>query len=115
MKKALFLGVMVMGLMAFTAANAEMVKGQVISKKGNMIVVKTDEGKTITAQTKDTTTYREKKIMKKDKMKNGKMIKKGDTYYKTLVDEDEWIELTYTPAKSTEESAVVQDVIVYDD
>lgn len=115
MKKALFLGAMVMGLMAFTAANAETVKGQVVSKKGNTIVVKTEDGKHITAMTNDNTKYREKKVMKKDKMKNGKMMKKGDTYYKTMVDEDEWIELTYTPSKSTEATAVVEDVVVYDD
>lgn len=115
MKKTLFLGVMALGLMAVTAANAEMAKGQVVSKKGDMIVVKTEDGKMITAQTSDKTTYREKKVMKKDKMKNGKMMKKGDTYYKTMVDEDEWIELTYTPSKSTESSAVVEDVVVYDD
>lgn len=115
MKKVLLLSVMAIGLMAVTAANAEMVKGQVVSKKGNMIVVKTEDGKHITATTTDNTKYREKKVMKKDKMKNGKMMKKGDTYYKTMVDEDEWIELTYTPSKTAEQSAVVEDVVVYDD
>ena len=41
-------------------------------------------------------------------------MKKGDTYYKPLVDEDDWVEIVYT-VDPDGNIYYMEDVIVYDD
>lgn len=113
--KKLCLTVAVVALFVAFGANAETAKGRVVSQEGNMITVQTDAGQKATMILTDDTTYRKKKMMKHAKKKHGKMYKKGDSYYKPMVEEDDWIELTYTPSKTSDTSAVVEDVVVYDD
>jgi len=113
--KKLCLTVATAALFVAFSANAETAKGKVIDTEGNMITVQTQNGDQVTMTLTDNTTYRKKKMIKHDMKKHGKMYKKGDTYYKPMLEEDDWIELVYTPAKSSETSAVVEDVIVYDD
>lgn len=96
-------------------ANAETAKGKVIDQKGNMMTIQMENGDQMTMMTTDKTTYRKKKMVKHDMTKNGKMYPKGTTYYKPIVDEDDWIEVVYTPAQTSDTSAIVEDVVVYDD
>ena len=113
--KKLCLTVAVAALFISFTVNAETAKGRVVDTDGHTITVQTQNGEHVTMALTDHTTYRKKKMMKHAKKKHGKMYKKGDSYYEPLVEEDDWIELTYTPAKTSDTSAVVEDVIVYDD
>lgn len=113
--KKLCLTVATVALFVAFGANAETAKGRVVSQEGNMITVQTQNGEHVTMALTDHTTYRKKKMMKHAKKKYGKMYKKGDSYYEPIVEEDDWIELTYTPAKDSMSNAIVEDVIVYDD
>lgn len=116
MKKALLLSVA--ALTAFAAVNlaeaAETVKGKVVSQKGNVITLEQADGKVVNVQTSDDTTYRKKKMMKKNKKKHGKTYQKGSSYYMPMMEEDDWIEVTYTTDPKTN-AYVVEDVVVYDD
>ncbi|MBO7484172.1 MAG: hypothetical protein J6T55_03530 [Alphaproteobacteria bacterium] len=111
MKKALLLGTLC--LICAGLANAETVSGEVVKAKKNMIVIQTDDGEKMALHTTDNTNYRQKKISRKGKMKKGK-ITPADTYYEPMVEEDDWVEVTYTPATNEMQSAEVQEVIVYD-
>ena len=113
--KKLCLTVAVAALFISFAANAETAKGKVVDVEGHTITVQTQNGDHVTMALTDNTTYRKKKTMKHSKKKHGKMHQKGMEYYKPLVEEDDWIELTYTPAKNEMDTATVEDVIVYDD
>lgn len=115
MKKALLLGAMAITFMAFTA-QAEVAKGKVVDKQGNMLTVQTENGQKLKMAVTDNTTYRKKKTVDRDMTtKDGRMFKKGSTYFSPMVDEDEWIELIYTPGPDAMTNAVVEDVVVYDD
>lgn len=114
MKKVFLMGAAAALMMSFNV-QAETVKGKVIDQNGNMLTVQTQDGQQLKMAVTDNTTYRKKKMVSKDKRKGDKMYKKGDTYYSPMVEEDEWIELQYVPAANTMSTAVVEDVIVYDD
>ena len=79
-----------------------------------MLTVQTENGEKMDLQLTDGTTYRQKKVYKKGKKNRGKMIPAG-TYYQPMVEEDDWVEVTYTPATNSMQSAEVQEVVVYDD
>ena len=113
--KKLCLTVAVAALFISFTANAETAKGKVIDTNGHMITVQTQNGDQVTMALTDNTTYRKKKTSKRDMKKHSKKHAKSKTYYEPLVEEDDWIELTYTPAKDSTSNAVVEDVIVYDD
>ena len=111
MKKFLMLGVC---LLASTFVQAETISGEVVGVGKNAIVVLTEMGEKMTLNTTDNTTYREKKVSRKGKMRRGKM-QPADTYYRPMVEEDDWVEITYTPATNEMQGAEIQEVIVYDD
>lgn len=113
--KKLCLMATAVALFVSVGVNAETVTGKVVDTKGNMITVKTEDGQHATMKLTDNTTYRQKKVAKRDMKKHGKMYHKGKTYYTPLVEEDDWIELTYTPSKNALSEATVEDIIVYDD
>ena len=106
MKKILLIALC---LFATTWANAETVSGEVVKAKKNKIIVQTNEGENVTLYTTDGTTYRQKKIHRKGKMKT------AGGYYEPMVEEDDWVEITYTPAKDGSQMAEIQEVIVYND
>ena len=112
MKKVLFLGCAC--LLCACMSNAETISGNVIKAKKNMLTVQTDDGEKVNLQLTDGTTYRQKKIYKKGKKNRGKMMP-ADTYYQPMVEEDDWVEVTYTPATNSMQSAEVQEVVVYED
>ena len=101
-------------LLAAGFAEAETVSGKVVDVRQNAITVKTEDGEKMTLHTTDKTGYREKKITRKGKMHKGKMHP-AETYYRPMVEEDDWVEITYTPAKNDVQSDEVKEVIVYDD
>ena len=47
-------------------------------------------------------------------MHKGKM-QGAETYYRPMVEEEDWVEITYTPTQNDMQSAEIQEVIVYDD
>ena len=112
MKKILFLGCAC--FLCACMSNAETVSGSVVKAKKNMLTVQTENGEKMDLQLTDGTTYRQKKVYKKGKKNRGKMIPAG-TYYQPMVEEDDWVEVTYTPATNSMQSAEVQEVVVYDD
>lgn len=112
MKKLLLLGVAC--LLGASVAGAETLSGEVIDVRKNTITVQTDEGEKITLQTTDNTAYREKKVSRKGRKHKNK-IQSAETYYRPMVEEDDWVEITYTPAGNEMQSAEIQEVIVYDD
>ena len=107
---------LIIGLCLFAACfvQAETISGEVTDVKKGAIVIRTENGEKITLNTTDNTAYREKKISRKGKMRKGKMHS-ADTYYRPMVEEDDWVEITYTPATNEMQSAEVQEVIVYDE
>ena len=111
MKKFLMLGVC---LLASGFVHAETISGEVVDVKKNAIVVRTEDGEKMTLNTTDNTSYREKKVSRRGKMRKGKMHT-ADTYYRPMVEEDDWVEITYTPATNEMQSAEIQEVVVYDD
>ena len=113
--KKLCLTVAVAALFVSFAANAETAKGKVVDVDGHTITVQTQNGDQVTMALTDNTTYRKKKTSKRDMKKHGKKHARNKAYYEPFVEEDDWIELTYTPAKDSASNAVVEDVIVYDD
>lgn len=116
MKKSLLLSVMALGLVSLTqAAQAETVKGKVLSQKGNVITLEKENGKTMSMSTTDNTTYRKKKMSKKNKKKNSQNGKKMQGGFVPMMEEDEWIEVTYSPDQNNPNGYVVEDVVVYDD
>lgn len=114
MKKILLAATAVAVLCSF-AAQAETVQGKVKEVKGNTIVMQMQDGSLKTFKASDNTNYKTKKVMKKDKKKHGRQMKKGDTYFQPMVEEDDWIELTYTPATQNLNEAEIEQVVVYDD
>lgn len=115
MKKALLLSAMAISFMAFSANAAEMMQGKVLSKKGDRVVIQTDAGRQVNARVTQNTTYREKKVLKKDKVKDGVTYKAGSTYYKSPIEEDEFIEVYYTPSKDAPGEIIIEDVVMIDD
>ncbi len=113
--KKLCLTVAVAALFISFTANAETAKGKVVDVDGHTITVQTQNGDQVTMALTDNTTYRKKKTSKRDMKKHGKKHARNKAYYEPFVEEDDWIELTYTPAKDSVSNAVVEDVIVYDD
>lgn len=114
MKKLYYM--LVLGLIsASSIVHAGTVSGRVIHKEGPVLTVQTTDGTTSIMTLTDDTRYREKKTVKHHVKKGNKMHQRGDTYYKALVEEDDWIELTYTPAKTADAMDTIEDVIVYDD
>lgn len=111
MKKILIFGTC---LLASTFVHAETIMGEVVDVKKNAIVVRTGQGEKMTLNTTDNTAYREKKVSRRGKMHKGKMHP-ADAYYRPMVEEDDWVEITYTPAKNNMQGAEVQEVVVYDD
>ena len=111
MKKVLLLGMVPLLMAGF--ANAATVSGEVIKAKKDAITVRTDDGDKMTFYTTDGTTYRQKHV-RKGKMHKGKRTP-IETYYEPMVEEDDWVEITYTPATNDMQSAEIQEVIVYDD
>ena len=112
MKKLFLLGALCVLGAGF--AQAETVSGEVVDARKNSITVQTEDGEKMTLHTTDNTSYREKKLSRKGKMHKGKRYP-AEGYYKPMVEEDDWVEITYTPAKNNMQSAEVQEVIVYDD
>ena len=111
MQKLLLVGTLC--LLGAGFAQAATVSGKVVDVRQNAITVKTEAGEKMTLHTTDKTGYREKKITRKGKMHKGKM-NPAETYYRPMVEEDDWVEITYTPAKNDMQSDEVQEVIVYD-
>lgn len=113
MKKLLLAGAVVLALGAGAEVLADSVSGKVVSVDGNQVTVQKKDGTQATMQVSPDTTYRKKKIAKHDKMKKGYHVKKGEAYYKPMMEEDDWVDVIYSP--STGDVWVIEDVIVYDD
>lgn len=116
MKKTLLLSATALSIFAFIGMTeaSETLKGKIVSQKGNITTLEQEDGKMVHIQTSDHTTYRKKKMMKKNKKKHGKMHHKESTYYTPIMEEDDWIEVTYTTDPKTN-AYIVEDVIIYDD
>ena len=106
MKKLLMIGVC---LLATSLAQAETISGKITNIKKNTVIVKAEDGKKTTLNTTDNTSYRKKKVSRKGK------THAANTYYKPMMEEDDWVEITYTPAKNETQSAEIQEVVIYDD
>ena len=96
------------------AVQAETVSGKVVKTKHGMVTIETDDGEKMDLQTTDNTSYREKRVRSRGKKMKGRTIS-ADTYYIPMVEEDDWVEITYTPSGNNLQSAEIQEVIVYDD
>lgn len=112
MKKIILTSLCGVALFAF-AAQAETFKGNVQDIQGDIIIVEAQDGTTKAFKTSDKTTYKHKKMMKKNKKKHGREMKKGDVYFKPMVEEDDWVELTYTPSTQNLSEAEIDEVVVY--
>lgn len=112
MKKLLFLSSAC--LLCACMSNAETLSGNVVKTKNNMLTIQTENGEKMNLQTTDGTTYRKKKVYRKGKMQKGKMASANNSF-KPMVEENDWVEIVYTPAKNEMQSAEIQEVVVYDD
>ena len=113
MKKLLLAGVIALAMGMGTDVLAESVSGKVVSVNGNNVTVRQQDGTQATMQVTSDTTYRKKKMEKHDDMKKKHHNKKGKTYYQPMMEEDDWVDIIYSP--STGNIMIIEDVIVYDD
>ena len=113
MKNILLAGVGALVTLVGINAAAESISGKVVSKDGDTVVVRQNDGTKMTLQATPDTTYREKKVAKHDKMRHGKKIAKGQTYYQPMLEEDDWVDIIYSP--DTNSMYIIEDVVIYDD
>ena len=114
MKKTLLCSLIVTAFLT-TTAHAETLVGQVEDIQGNTLILTTEDGQTKTFKTSDDTHYRKKKMKKEHKLKRGKMSPPKAVGYEPMVEEDDWIELIYTPSTQQLDAEEVQSITVYDD
>lgn len=112
MKKILLCSAMFMGLGLSNIVQAETATGHVVDTDGSSVTVQQENGNQVTMQTTPETTYRMKKVAKRNKMKDGKTLKKGEAYFQPMVEEDDFIEVIYSP--STGDVLIIEDVIIHD-
>ncbi len=115
MKKAFLLTAVAVSLMAFSAGATESMTGKVVSKKADQVIIQGQDGKRINARIVPTTSYREKKVLTKDKTKDGVTYKAGSAYYKSPIEEDDWVEIYYVPSKGDMSEYELDEVVVLDD
>ncbi|MBP5344054.1 MAG: hypothetical protein J6Y85_03170 [Alphaproteobacteria bacterium] len=113
MKKTLLLSAFAIAFMVSYQAHAATASGKVTSVNGNNITVQAENGQQMTMATTDQTTYRKKKMHKKNKMKRGK--RPAEWTYAPIAEEDDWVEVVYNPATGNGTVSEVQEVVVYDD
>ena len=106
MKRLLMCGALC--LLGACLTQAETLSGTVTTVQNNALSVRTNNGETMTLQITDNTRYREK-------ARQRKKGKSANASYRPMVEEDDWVEITYTPAKNEMQSAEIQEVIVYED
>ena len=112
MKKILLYSVMALGLSLSLDVCAETATGHVVETNGDSVVVQQENGQQVTMQTTPETTYRKKKVAKRNKIQNGKKMKEGETYFQPMLEEDDFIEVIYSP--STGNVLIIEDVVIYD-
>ena len=113
MKKTIYL-IATAAALAILPAKAEVVMGEVVSVTDDIITVKNQQGQQMSFQTNDNTTYRKKALHKHHKKKRG-MRGPADWTYEPIAEEDDWVEVTYTPATNDMQTAEVQEIVIYDD
>lgn len=113
MKQLLIAGVAALAIAGSFSVNAETMTGKVLSRNGDQITLQQKDGTIKSLTVTDNTTYRKKKMMKKNKVKKGHTMKKGESYYQPMIEEDDWVEVVYTPTEDND--LVMEDVTVYDD
>ena len=112
MKQILLCSVMGLCLGASMAVYAETTSGHVVDTEGTTVVVQQKDGTQVKMQTTPETTYRKKKIAKRNKIQNGQKMKEGEAYFQPMIEEDDFIEVIYSP--STGEMLIIEDVVIYD-
>jgi glycine cleavage system H lipoate-binding protein len=112
MKKILLCSVMALSLGVSVGALAETATGHVVETNGSSVTVQQENGQQVTMQTTPETTYRTKKIVKRNKIQDGKKMKKGDTYFQPMVEEDDFIEVIYSPSSGN--VLIIEDVVIHD-
>lgn len=112
MKKLLLLGSAC--LLCACTSNAETISGNVVKTKNDLLTIQTEEGEKMILQTTDGTTYRKKKVYRKGSKRKGKVTPATNSF-QPMVEEDDWVEITYTPATNKMQSAEIQEVVVYDE
>ncbi len=112
--KKMLLSVSALALIVSFGARAEVAQGTVQEVQGATILVQTGDDTVQAFQVSDDTIYRAKKVAQENKSTNGRVMKKGEAYFQPMVEEDDWIELTYTPNTDDLGAAEVSQVIVYD-
>ena len=113
MKKTICLTAIALALTAIQA-RAETVVGEVVSVTDDIITVQNKEGKQMSFQTSDNTTYRKKTLRKHHKKKRGMRGPTGWSY-EPIVEEDDWIEVVYDPKTGNGTAYEVDTITVYDD
>ena len=113
MKKLIYFMTAVFAL-ATLQAKAETVMGEVISVTDDMVTVQNKEGKQMSFQTSDNTTYRKKTLHKHHKKKRGMRGPTGWSY-EPIVEEDDWVEIVYDPKTGNGTAYEVDTITVYDD
>ena len=113
MKKIVYLTATVLALSTLPT-KAETVMGEVIAVSDGIITVQNSEGKQMSFQTNDNTTYRKKELRKHHKKKRG-MRTQNDWTYEPIAEEDDWIEVVYNPQTGNGEIYEVDTITVYDD
>ena len=112
MKKILLCSVVALGMGLSVGCRAEMATGHVVETKGDSVTVQQENGQQVTMQTTPETTYRTKKTAKRNKIQNGRKMKEGEVYFQPMVEEDDFIEVIYSP--KTGNVLIIEDVIIHD-
>lgn len=112
MKKILLCSIMALGMGLSVGCLAETATGHVVETNGASVTVQQENGQQVTMQTTPETTYRKKKIAKRNKIQDGKKMKEGEAYFQPMVEEDDFIEVIYSP--KTGDILIIEDVVIHD-
>lgn len=93
---------------------AATIQGKVLDKTDNALIIQTQDGNKMKMHVSDQTTYRQKKEVHDNKQHQSSKHQ-SMMMYTPMVEEDDWIEVQYTPSNDELSNAVIENVVVYDD
>ncbi len=113
MKHLLLSGTMAIGIMMAGSVSASTMStsGTVTATQNGVLEIKQGDGEVKTFSITPETRYRQKKMTESTQASTENETQ-DDSYFEPIVEEDEWVEVYYTPNGDT---LVVEDVIIYED
>ncbi len=92
---------------------AETATGEITDITDGLVTLSTKDGQEMMFQTTDNTTYRQKKMHRKNKHKKG--MRDGENWrYIPIAEEEDWVEIVYDPKTGNGTIYEVDTITVFD-